>query len=272
MGTGIAWVTAVRAKKNVVVMDVNQTQLDGSLAFSKKLLDKDVAKERITQVEADEAFARISTTSSLEGLQNTDFIIEAATENVDLKKKIFGQLDGIMNPEVILASNTSSISITKLAAATERPDKVIGMHFFSPVPVMKLTELISGLRTSEETLATTEALAQQMGKVTTSSKNLPGFISNRILMPMINEAFFVLGEGIASREDIDTTMKLGTNVPMGPLTLADFIGLDTCLNIMNVLHEGFGDSKYRPAPLLVQYVDAGLMGRKSGQGVYEYKK
>lgn len=272
MGTGIAWVAAVRAKKNVLVMDVNQTQLDSSVSFAKKLLDKDVAKDRMTQAEADEAFSRIGTTDSLSGLAGVDFIVEAATENLDLKKKIFAELDSLTRPEVILASNTSSISITKLAAATNRADKVIGMHFFSPVPVMKLTEVISGLRTSPETLATTVELAQNMGKVTTSSQNVPGFISNRVLMPMINEAFFVLGEGIATKEDIDTTMKLGTNVPMGPLTLADFIGLDTCLNIMNVLHQGFGDSKYRPAPLLQQYVDAGLMGRKSGQGVYDYSK
>lgn len=272
MGTGIAWVTAVRAKLNVKIMDVHQTQLDDSLAFSRKLLQKDVTKERITQAEADEAFSRISTTDSLEGLKDVDFIVEAATENINLKTKIFSQLDTITRPSVILATNTSSISITKIAAATSRPEKVIGMHFFSPVPVMKLTEIISGLRTSAETLDTTTTLAQQMGKVTTTSQNVPGFISNRVLMPMINEAFFVLGEGIATKEDIDTTMKLGTNVPMGPLTLADFIGLDTCLNIMQVLHEGFGDSKYRPAPLLQQYVDAGLYGRKAGMGVYEYSK
>lgn len=270
MGTGIAYVAALRAKREVVIMDVGQPQVDKALSFCEKLLSKDVSKGKITQEDADAARARISTVTTLGGLESTDFVVEAATEDLGLKRKIFTELDSIMRPEVILATNTSSISITKIAAATSRPDKVIGMHFFSPVPVMKICEIISGLRTSEATLETTLALAEDMEKVTTKSENVPGFIANRILMPYINEAFLVLEAGIATREDIDTTMKLGTAVPMGPLTLADFIGLDTCLSIMKVLHEGFGDSKYRPAPLLQQYVDAGLMGKKSGKGVYDY--
>jgi len=270
MGTGIALVTAVRAKKNVVIMDVGQPQVDASMAFVDKLLAKDVGKGKLAQEDADAARARISTVTSLEGLKDVDFAVEAATENVDLKRSIFKQLDELTRPEIILATNTSSISITKIAAATCRPDKVIGMHFFSPVPVMKICEIITGLQTSEDTLSTTLALAEGMGKVTTKSENVPGFIANRILMPYINEAFLVLESGIATREDIDTTMKLGTAVPMGPLALADFIGLDTCLSIMEVLHKGFGDSKYRPAPLLQQYVDAGLLGKKAGKGVYDY--
>jgi len=270
MGTGIALVTAVRAKKNVVIMDVGQPQVDASMAFVDNLLAKDVGKGKLAQEDADAARARISTVTSLEGLKDVDFAVEAATENVDLKRSIFKQLDELTRPEIILATNTSSISITKIAAATCRPDKVIGMHFFSPVPVMKICEIITGLQTSEDTLSTTLALAEGMGKVTTKSENVPGFIANRILMPYINEAFLVLESGIATREDIDTTMKLGTAVPMGPLALADFIGLDTCLSIMEVLHKGFGDSKYRPAPLLQQYVDAGLLGKKAGKGVYDY--
>jgi len=270
MGTGIALVTAVRAKLDVVVMDVGQKQVDASMAFADKLIAKDVAKGRLSQSDGEAARARMSSVTALEGLKDMDFIIEAATENVDLKQSIFKQLDSLTRPEVILASNTSSISITKIAAATQRPDKVIGMHFFSPVPVMKICEIITGLQTSESTLQSTLTLAEQMGKVTTQSQNVPGFIANRILMPYINEAFLVLESGIATKEDIDTTMKLGTAVPMGPLALADFIGLDTCLSIMEVMHKGFGDSKYRPAPLLQQYVDAGLLGKKTKHGVYSY--
>lgn len=270
MGTGIAYVTAVRAKRNVVIMDVSKEQTEKSLSFCDKLLSKDVTKGKMSQEDADAARSRISTVTELAGLKDMDFLVEAATEDLGLKQRIFTELDSLTRPEVILASNTSSISITKIAAATTRPEKVIGMHFFSPVPVMKICEIISGLQTSPETLAATCALAEDMGKVTTRSENVPGFIANRILMPYINEAFLVLESGIATREDIDTTMKLGTAVPMGPLTLADFIGLDTCLSIMKVLHEGFGDSKYRPAPLLQQYVDAGLLGKKAGKGVYTY--
>lgn len=270
MGTGIAYVGAVHAKKKIVVCDVNQAQLDSCLKFMKKQLAKDVSKGKMTQADADAAMARVSVSTDLAAVSTVDFLVEAATENLALKSKLFKQFDEIARPGVILATNTSSISITKIAGATQRPDKVIGMHFFSPVPVMKICEIIKGLSTSPETLETTIKLAKEMGKVTTASENRPGFIANRVLMPYINEAFLVLQEGIATREDIDTTMKLGTNVPMGPLTLADFIGLDTCLSIMEVLHQGFGDSKYRPAPLLRDYVDAGLLGKKTGKGVYDY--
>lgn len=270
MGTGIAWVTAVTAQKKVVLMDVSKEQLDKSMSFTEKQLKKFVDKGKLTQAEADAAKERITTVSSYDGLKDVDFMIEAATENMDLKRTIFQDLDKITRPDIILATNTSSISITKIAASTSRPDKVIGMHFFSPVPVMKICEIISGLDTSKPTLDTTLKLANDMAKVTTTSKNTPGFIANRVLMPYINEAFLVLESGIATKEDIDTTMKLGTAVPMGPLTLADFIGLDTCLSIMEVLHAGFGGHKYKPAPLLQQYVDAGLMGKKTGRGVYDY--
>jgi len=200
-----------------------------------------------------------------------DFVVEAASENVDLKLRIFKQLSEVVGKQTILASNTSSISITKIAAATDRPHQVIGMHFMNPVPVMKLVEVIPGLRTSAETVAITHELAKAMGKTTSESRDVPGFIANRLLMPYINEAIFALQEGIANKEHIDTTMKLGCNMPMGPLQLADFIGLDTCLAIMQVLHRGMGESKYRPAPLLQQYVDAGLLGKKTGQGFYNYR-
>lgn len=270
MGTGIAYVGAVHAKKKIVVCDVNQAQLDSCLKFMRNQLAKDVSKGKMTQADADAAMARVSVSTDLAAVSTVDFLVEAATENLALKSKLFKQFDEIARPGVILATNTSSISITKIAGATQRPDKVIGMHFFSPVPVMKICEIIKGLSTSPETLETTIKLAKEMGKVTTASENRPGFIANRVLMPYINEAFLVLQEGIATREDIDTTMKLGTNIPMGPLTLADFIGLDTCLSIMEVLHQGFGDSKYRPAPLLRDYVDAGLLGKKTGKGVYDY--
>lgn len=272
MGTGIAYVGTVLAKKKVLVTDVNQAQLDSCVQFHEKQLSKDVSKGKLSQDDADAAFSRLSVSTTFDQLSEVDFLIEAATENLTLKTKLFTDFDKLTRPGTILATNTSSISITKIAGATSRPDKVIGMHFFSPVPVMKICEIIKGLQTSPETLAITAELAQQMGKVITASENRPGFIANRVLMPYINEAFLVLQEGIATREDIDTTMKLGTAVPMGPLQLADFIGLDTCLSIMEVLHEGFGDSKYRPAPLLRDYVDAGLLGKKSGKGVYDYSK
>lgn len=272
MGTGIAIVTAAVAKKSVLVTDLSPKQIEASLKFFESWLAKSVSKGKLTESDAKEARARFSTSTQFDQLAKVDFCIEAATENLDLKRKLFKDLSDITRPEVILASNTSSISITKIAAATSRPDKVIGMHFFNPVPVMSIVEIISGITTSQETLSTTLQLAKEMGKTTTSSKNVPGFIANRVLMPYINEAFYVLEQGIATPEDIDTTMKLGTNVPMGPLTLADFIGLDTCLSIMKVLHEGLGDSKYRPCPLLQEFVDAGRLGNKTGLGVFTHKK
>jgi 3-hydroxybutyryl-CoA dehydrogenase len=269
MGAGIAQVAA-QSGLTVVVTDVNEAALAKGRKAVADSLARLVKKEALTQAAADEAAGRITWGLHLAGHAKADFVVEAVSENEGLKKKIFAELDGIVGPNAILASNTSSISITRLAAATKRPEKLIGMHFMNPVPVMKLVELIRGIATSDETHAATKALAEKMGKTTTVSKDYPGFLANRILMPMINEAFTALMEGVGSAEDIDTTMKLGTNHPMGPLTLADFIGLDTCLAIMEVLHDGFGDPRYRPCPLLRQYVDAGWLGKKSGRGVYKY--
>jgi 3-hydroxybutyryl-CoA dehydrogenase len=269
MGAGIAQVAA-QAGLNVVVTDIADAALDKGRKAIADSLARLVKKETLTAAAADAAIARITWSTDTKAHTACDFVVEAATENEALKKKIFVELDGICRPEVLLASNTSSISITRLAAATKRPERFIGMHFMNPVPVMKLVEIIRGIATSDETYAATKALAEKLGKTTTVSKDYPGFIANRILMPMINEAFYALMEGVGSAEDIDTTMKLGTNQPMGPLTLADFIGLDTCLAILRVLHDGLGDSKYRPCPLLVQYVDAGWHGKKAGRGVYRY--
>lgn len=269
MGAGIAQVAA-QAGIDVVVSDINDAALGKGKDAVVKSLARLVKKEALTQADADAVVARITWTTDLKAHAACEFVVEAATENEALKKKIFADLDAVVPAGVILASNTSSISITRLAAATSRPERFVGMHFMNPVPVMKLVEIIRGIATSDETFAATKALAEKMGKTTTTSKDYPGFIANRILMPMINEAFTALMEGVGSAEDIDTTMKLGTNQPMGPLTLADFIGLDTCLAIMRVLHNGLGDSKYRPCPLLVQYVDAGWYGKKSGRGVYTY--
>lgn len=271
MGAGIAQVAA-QAGIDVVVTDIAQASLDKGAAAVKKSLARLVKKERMTADDAAAVEARITWSTELSAHADREFIVEAVIENEGLKKTIFKNLEEVCSADAIFASNTSSISITRLATATTRAERFIGMHFMNPVPIMKLVEVIEGMATSKETLAATLALAERMGKTTTTSQDRPGFIANRILLPMINEAFYALMEGVGSAEDIDTTMKLGTNQPMGPLTLADFIGLDTCLAIMEVLHDGLGDSKYRPCPLLRSYVDAGWMGRKSGRGVYTYER
>lgn len=270
MGNGIAQV-ASQSALNVVMFDVSTEACDRGIKTISSSLDRLLKKAVITESQKAEILSRIQTSTEMASLKNCDVVVEAATENIDLKLKIFKQLDEVVKTEAYLFSNTSSISITKIAAVTKRPTKVAGMHFMNPVPLMKLVEGIRGLQTSDETFAVMKALAEKMDKVFVESvKDMPGFIVNRILMPMINEAVYTLHEGIASVESIDSAMKLGTNQPMGPLTLADFIGLDTCLAIMNVLHEGLGDSKYRPCPLLVKYVEAGWLGRKSGRGFYNY--
>ena len=269
MGAGIAQVAA-QAGLQVIVSDVSESALDRGKSSVESSLARLVKKEKLTEQEARDVSARMRWTVALEEHKDAGFVVEAVSENESLKKQIFQTLDEILPADRILASNTSSISITRLAAATKRPERFVGMHFMNPVPLMKLVELIRGIATTDETYTITKALAEKMGKTTTVSRDYPGFIANRILMPMINEAFYALMEGVGSAEDIDTTMKLGTNQPMGPLVLADFIGLDTCLAIMEVLHDGLGDAKYRPCPLLRQYVDAGWLGRKSGRGVHEY--
>ena len=269
MGNGIAQVAA-RAGYSVLMRDVNDEFLQRGMAAIDKSLQRDVDKERIKEDEKRSIIGRITATTKLEALNEASFVIEAVTEDLQVKTEVFQRLDEIAKPDAILASNTSSISITKLGAATRRPHKVIGMHFMNPVPVMKLVEVIRSAATSNETYETVRALTEKLGKTPLDCNDYPGFISNRVLMPMINEAIFALYEGVATRESIDGIMKLGMNHPMGPLTLADFIGLDVCLAIMNVLHDGFGDSKYRPCPLLKRYVDAGWLGRKSGRGFYEY--
>jgi 3-hydroxybutyryl-CoA dehydrogenase len=254
-----------------LLTDVSLDRANAGKAGIEKSLNKLIEKGKIEAPKAKELLSLIKPVGGFADLKDADFIVEAATERVELKFEIFRKLDEVAKPGVILATNTSSISITEIAAQTKRPAEVVGMHFMNPVPVMKLVEGIRGLRTSDATFATMRSLAEKMGKTVVEARDFPGFAVNRILMPMINEAVYTLHEGVASVEDIDTAMKLGTNQPMGPLTLADFIGLDTCLAIMNVLHEGLADTKYRPCPLLRQYVAAGLLGRKSGVGFYDYR-
>ncbi|MBE2248791.1 MAG: 3-hydroxybutyryl-CoA dehydrogenase [Myxococcus sp.] len=269
MGAGIAQV-GLTSGHQVTLCDVSPEVLAKAKAGIEKGLGKLVEKGKLTDADRLAAVGRLATATSVLEVKNVDVGIEAVSENEELKKRIFRDLDSVVRPGGVLATNTSSIPITRIAAVTRRPEAVIGMHFMNPVPLMALVELIRGAATSDETYATTRALAEKMGKTTVVSKDFPGFIINRILIPMLNEACFVLHEGLASPQDIDTAMKLGTNQPMGPLTLADFIGLDTVLAIAEVLHKGLGDDKYRPSPLLRQYVDAGWLGKKTGRGFFTY--
>lgn len=269
MGSGIAQVFA-QAGYQVLLNDIHEKAVQSGKQQIEKFLNRDVERGRRTELETEEALQRIKTSTDLTDGKDADFFIEAVVEKIDVKKKVFKALDDLAKPEAIFASNTSSLSITEMAAVTKRSEQFIGMHFMNPVPVMKLVEIIRGLQTKEETFQIVKALTKKLSKTPVEVEDYPGFASNRILMPMINEAIYALYEGVASVDDIDTVMKLGMNHPMGPLQLADFIGLDTCLYIMEVLHEGLGDSKYRPCPLLRKYVQAGWLGRKSGRGFYIY--
>lgn len=270
MGSGIAQVCA-QAGFQVILNDMKQEYFERGLVTITKNLTRDVEKERKTEQQKAEILSNITMSLTLEDAKNADIVIEAAVENMEIKQSIFKQLDAIAPAHTILATNTSSLPITEIAAVTNRPEKVIGMHFMNPVPVMKLVEIIRGLATADDVYEAVAAMTKHLGKTGVEVNDFPGFISNRILLPMINEAIYALYEGVATKEAIDDVMKMGMNHPMGPLTLADFIGLDTCLSIMEILHEGLGDSKYRPCPLLRKYVAAGWLGKKSGRGFYTYE-
>ena len=269
MGNGIAH-TAARSGFKVILHDIAESFLDRAVSTIAKNLEREVAKGKITANDKNAALSRISAVTQNSALSEADFVVEAVIEDIETKLRVFEGMDRIARPGVILASNTSSISITKIASKTKRPDKVIGMHFMNPVPVMPLVEVVRGIATSDETYRMTKELAESLGKTAVVVNDFPGFVSNRVLMPMINEAVYCVMEGVGTAEAIDSVMKLGMNHPMGPLALADFIGLDVCLDIMEVLHSGLGDSKYRPCPLLRKMVDAGHLGRKSGRGFYKY--